>query len=170
LENLPAIRLRSDVERKRLFGLGKLQESHSSFGENIYDNNTTMQTYGILKQLSNNILKSGYNVIVDATFLSQAQRTQFFHLSVETDSKFIILDFIAPDEILRERIKKRSKNIKEVSEADIDVLENQLKSQEPLTHIELSFTYKIDTLQTFNFDAFQLYFNGNKKRFNPREI
>jgi hypothetical protein len=46
---------------------------------------------------------------------------------------FHILDFSVPNEELRQRVKARSAAGTDASEADLAVLEQQLKSQEPLT-------------------------------------
>jgi len=153
LENLPAIRLRSDVERKRLFGYDKYQQTSSDVGRNIYDGNSSKKTYEILKELTSVILQSNYNVIVDATFLSKYQRREFQLLAINNEVEFVIFDFSAPNELLRARINKRTKNNKEVSEADINVLEYQIENQDVLSLEESDFAIKIDTQLPFSFQA-----------------
>ena len=159
LENLPAIRIRSDVERKRLYGLGKHQHTKSGLGENIYKPDATIKTYDRLNEFSDILLKNGHNVIVDATFLSQKQRDLFRNTANVNKCKFVILDFIAPAKVLRERIKKRNENKHEVSEADINILENQIKNQIPLDKDELVVTLKIDTQIPFNLPLFKKEFS-----------
>ena len=162
LENLPAIRLRSDVERKRLFGFAKYQPTESALGENIYHQSATDKTYQRLKELAYSTLQSGFNVIVDATFLSRFQRQEFYLLANSAQVKFIILDFLATENVLHERIKKRTKNNRSASEADINILLNQIENQELLSAEELDFTLQIDTESAFQFPHFlQQLISGN---------
>lgn len=154
LEHLPAIRLRSDVERKRLFGMSRFEKSDSKPGENIYNINASEKTYSRLKQLAAHVLGSGYHVIVDATFLSHTQRSAFHSMAKAEQSAFVILDFTTPELKLRDRIIQRSKNHAEVSDADIQVLEYQIKTREPLSDTEKKYCCGIDTDNTFNYSEF----------------
>ena len=67
LEVAPAVRLRSDVERKRLFGLAPLQASRAA-GVELYTADATLQTFDRLRDLARQALRCGYAVIVDAAF------------------------------------------------------------------------------------------------------
>jgi hypothetical protein len=51
-----------------------------------------------------------------------------------------ILDFDVPDDILRQRVQARSAEGRDASEADVTVLEQQLKTHEPLTSGEKAFS------------------------------
>jgi len=155
LEHLPAIRIRSDVERKRLFGFEKYQKTESSIGKNIYSGNASESTYETMKNLAGDVLDAGYHTIIDATFLSEHQRIAFHKLAREKHSSFVILHFHAPENVLRERIKKRGKNLKEVSEADLKVLDYQLKTCDRLTQAEQDHSFTIDTQQNFNYIDFE---------------
>jgi hypothetical protein len=133
LEKLGAIRLRSDVERKRLAGLDALASTGSGVGKGIYGQDFSRLTYDHLATLAEKLLKAGWNVIVDATFIARWQRELFIQVAAKSGVAFHILDFSAPADVLRERVIARSAAGKDASEADLSVLEQQLKSQEPLT-------------------------------------
>ena len=77
LERLGALRIRSDVERKRLFGLPALARSDSAVGDGIYDTAATGATYDRLVELASQILAAGYPVVVDAANLRIWQRDAF---------------------------------------------------------------------------------------------
>ena len=79
-ERLPAIRLRSDVERKRLFAD---EEEARGLEQGIYSAAVTAKTYEHLRVLSGQLLEAGYSVIVDATFLKAEQRGHFAELAKE---------------------------------------------------------------------------------------
>ena len=133
LQREGAIRLRSDVERKRLFGLGPF-ESSSGRGLDLYDAGATDRTYGQLFALARDALHAGYPVVLDASFLRRNERKQALMLARELAVPFSILHFEAPTAILHERLLARRGD---ASEADIAVLERLLKRAEPLTDEEL---------------------------------
>ncbi|MGB2680507.1 MAG: AAA family ATPase, partial [Candidatus Competibacter sp.] len=68
LERFPnAVRIRSDVERKRLFGLGPLEDSRSVPG-GLYTPDLNARTYRRLYELADELLAAGLPVLADATF------------------------------------------------------------------------------------------------------
>lgn len=128
------VRLRSDIERKRLFGLDALQASGSGPGGGIYTAEATLRTYERLLQLARQTLLAGWPVIVDAAFLRRAERQSFHALADELGVGFGILHTDAPVEELRRRIRSRSGD---ASEATVAVLDKQLGWFEPLSESEL---------------------------------
>jgi uncharacterized protein len=133
LEATGAIRVRSDVERKRIFGLNATAHSHSAVGSGLYNAATTTGTYNRLSELARTIAQSGYRAIVDATFLTRTQRDLLRQTASQLGVPFAILDCSAPAAILRERIVVRIQKGGDASEATLDVLERQLATAEPLT-------------------------------------
>ncbi len=144
-EALPLIHLRSDVERKRLFGLGELARTASSIDRGIYFPRATDWTYERLHRLADDILASGYDVLVDATFLARRRREHFAALARQHRAGFAILALEAPLEVLRERVVRRLAQGADVSEADLSVLERQYASRQPLSELEHSRALVIDT-------------------------
>jgi aminoglycoside phosphotransferase family enzyme/predicted kinase len=139
-----AIRLRSDVERKRLAGLDTLARSGSGVGENLYAADATRRTYDHLARLAGEILNAGWPVIVDATFTARWQRDLLRDVARTRDVEFRILDFPVPLATLRERIVQRARSGGDASEADLAVLQHQLDTEEPLAADERSDIARID--------------------------
>jgi hypothetical protein len=138
-----AIRLRSDVERKRLFGMSALQRStHRS---QIYAPAATMRTFERLARCARTALRAGYPVIVDAAFLRASERGVFRALASELGVRFTILHCTADEARLRERVASRSASGADASEADLNVLERQLQYREPLTAEERAFAIDVVT-------------------------
>ena len=79
LERIHAIRIRSDVERKRLFGMNPLDNSHMYAGIDIYSEDATRRTYTRLYDLAVEVLKAGFTTIVDAAFLKRDERNNSMH-------------------------------------------------------------------------------------------
>ena len=78
------------------------------------------------------IIRAGFPVIVDATFLKRSDRDQFRDLSEELKVPFLVVSFQASEEQLRRRVLARATRGHDASEADLDVLQHQLRVQEPL--------------------------------------
>ncbi|MTW21672.1 AAA family ATPase [Allochromatium palmeri] len=144
-EALPLIHLRSDVERKRLFGLGELARTASSVDRGIYFPRATDWTYERLHRLADDILASGYDVLVDATFIARHRRERFQALAQRHGAGFAILALDAPLDVLRERVTRRLARGADVSEADLSVLERQYASRQPLSEQEYRRALVIDT-------------------------
>ena len=132
LEEFPgAIRIRSDVERKRLFGLGPLDDSGSTLGGGLYTPEASARTYQRLYDLADGLLAAGDPVLVDATFMKRAHRQPFRQLADRHGAPFILLDCIADPDTLRARIAARRARGDDAAEADVAVLERQLQYDEP---------------------------------------
>ena len=130
------IRVRSDVERKRLFGLAPEARSASGLDAGLYDAEAGRRTYERLAELAATGLAAARVVLVDATFLKRAQRDAFRHLAAEHGVPFVILAFEAPAAVLRERVRRRAEKAADASEADVAVLDAQLAAREPLADDE----------------------------------
>lgn len=135
LEQLQAIRIRSDVERKRLFGLPPLADSRSQIGD-IYGADATRRTYARLHELARELLADGALVIVDAAFLKQNERELFRQLAQELGAPFAIASLQAGAATLRARIAQRQSDANDASEANLAVLESLQEKQEALSPLE----------------------------------
>jgi aminoglycoside phosphotransferase family enzyme/predicted kinase len=138
LERLGAIRLRSDVERKRLFGLGPLEDSRN--GGDIYGAEATRRTYARLHELARIALDAGFPVIVDAAFLRRDEREHFRRLAGEMGVPFAIASLHAPDAVLQTRLAQRQARANDASEADAGVLAMLRTAAEPLAQDERAST------------------------------
>lgn len=139
-----AIRVRSDVERKRLHGLDALQQSAGQ-GLDIYTPEATRRTFERLKECARTALQAGYPVIVDAAFLRRMERKSFRALAAELGVPFAILNCQATQSQLHQRVTDRNKEGNDPSEANIAVLERQLASHEPLDSDERASALDIRT-------------------------
>ena len=153
LEAAGAVRVRSDVERKRLFGLAALQRSAIRVPGGIYDEDATRRTFAVLRERAQSILEAGHPAIVDAAFLRAEERAAFRALADELGVPFAILHCHAPVHALRERVEQRWRQGRDPSEADLAVLERQLAHQEPLTPAERPFAIDVDTSQPLDVAA-----------------
>jgi hypothetical protein len=145
VEATGAIRLRSDIERKRLFGMAPLERSSTRPDLALYDPDVTQRTYAQLAQLAILVIQAGFTAIVDATFLQRAQRDAFRRLATQLGVPFTILDFRAHPDTLRRRVARRYARADDASEAELAILDRQLATREALTADEQACTLPIDT-------------------------
>lgn len=142
-----AVRVRSDVERKRLYGLDPLARS-ADLGLDIYGAQATRRTFERLHACARDALLAGYPVIVDAAFLRSAERRRFETLATELRVPFTILDCRADAATLRRRVADRDAAGTDASEAGLAVLERQLESHEPLDADERALAIEVSTQDT----------------------
>ena len=104
-----AIRIRADIERKRLAGLQTLSRvaDCEEVAGGLYSSEMTSRTYHRLAELAEQILRFNVNVIVDATCLLKWQREVFRDIAHRLQVPFRILAFHADPHTLRDRIFQR---------------------------------------------------------------
>ena len=137
VEVVGAIRVRSDVERKRAFGLSALESSKKDGLTSIYDNSASQRTYARMLVVARTALEAGWPTIVDAAFLRRAERNAFADLAASLRVPFTILHCGAEPALLRQRIAMRRDKGNDASEADLEVLERLSLLSEPLDPLEL---------------------------------
>ena len=118
-----AVRVRSDAERLRLFS--DPAERYAPFA--------TDQTYARLEEIARLGAASGWPMAMDATFLERARRDRFERLADELGVPYTILFIECDNEQLLEYLRERRAHGSDISEADEQVLEQQLQKLEPLT-------------------------------------
>jgi predicted kinase len=139
VESVGAVRIRTDVERKRLHGLER--RAHDGFGIEAgpYAPAATMRTYERVRALAGHVTAAGFVVVVDGAFLARWQRDMFRSLAAETGVPFAIVTVSEPLATLRARLIARAAAAADASDADTAVLEHQVRTQEPLASDEQPF-------------------------------
>jgi len=113
--------LRSDVIRKRLAGVPPTQRAPAEGSENVYTEDATRRTYREMERRARTALRDGRHVIIDATMPSRAMRRPFLAIGEESGAPVVVVETTAPDDVVRERMRAREDDRREVSDADWDV-------------------------------------------------
>jgi uncharacterized protein len=145
VDALGAIRIRSDVERKRLFGLAAQARPSPDDVARLYGADATVRTYARLGELARTLLCAGMHVVVDAAFLRRHERDAMRALAAEAGAHTTLLDCHAPAAVLRERVRRRLADNRDASDADGAVLEHQLATREPTADDEHARALDTDT-------------------------
>lgn len=132
VQQLGAIRLRSDVERKRLFG----GAGSGQLDAGLYSAQNSEQTYARLAELAVQVLAAGYPVVVDAAHLKHAQRERLRQAIEDQGVPCLILRCNASIDTLEQRLRERQQQGTDPSDADISVARHQLEQLEALTEDE----------------------------------
>jgi len=143
---LPAIRLRSDVERKRLFGLSEIAGSGSDINKGIYAEHSSRDVYDHLLKLAKMILTARHHVILDATFLHAADRQLALTMADSCGFAAVIVAVHAPISLMQERLQERGHNAVDASEAGLEVLEHQRSVVQMPTAAELERTIEFENV------------------------
>ncbi|WP_130903538.1 bifunctional aminoglycoside phosphotransferase/ATP-binding protein [Pseudomonas sp. Sample_22] len=150
VEALGAIRLRSDVERKRLFGE---QTMANDLQAGIYSSEASTATYQRLHEIAAVILHAGFPVVVDATYLKHDQRDSAAKVAEATGAPFLILDCNAPQAVIESWLQQRQAEKSDPSDATLAVIEAQQASREALTPAEILCSKRVQTNESGTLDT-----------------
>ena len=141
MQKTGAIRLRSDVERKRLAKLPLFSLSPEAERHVLYSEAMTEKTFAHLAKLTQFLMQYGWPVLVDAAFLRRRERGHFHEIASGFECPFRIWHCQVPDAALKARLAARTSG---PSDADISVALSQQEIIEPLDEQEASFAQLVD--------------------------
>jgi uncharacterized protein len=139
---LPALRIRSDLERKRMTGNNT---GPVAFRQGIYTPEVSHRTYARLVECAESCLQAGFNVVVDAASLDAAERELVRGIAMRLRAGFRIISCEADTGTLLERVRDRAREGKDPSDAGAAVLEAQLRSVRPIAAAEEPHVIRSDT-------------------------
>ncbi|MCO5123767.1 MAG: AAA family ATPase [Rhizobacter sp.] len=143
-QHLGAVRVRSDVERKRLFALAATTRPAPAELATLYGADATQRTYARLGELARELLQAGVSVVVDAVALRRSERDALRSLADECGARFSLVECHAPEAVLRARIERRLREANDASDADAGVLALQLGVREPAAADEAVLAFDTD--------------------------
>jgi hypothetical protein len=129
VEALGAVRLRSDVERKRLYGLAPTERPADP--ATIYHEEATRRTHERLIDGARAALQGNIPVVVDATFNRRRERDALRAVAAELGVACHVVACEAPPAVLAERICRRQAADNDASDADLQVLALLTHHREP---------------------------------------
>ncbi|MEO8296544.1 MAG: AAA family ATPase [Burkholderiales bacterium] len=142
-ETLGALRLRSDVERKRLHGLPPTYRPTEP--AQIYNPASTQRTYARLGELAGQLLDDGLSVVVDAACLLRTERDALRTVARGRNQRCTLLQCTAPEATLHERIAARQAGNADASDATTEVLASQQQWLQPVAPDERADSRTLDT-------------------------
>ena len=135
---LPAVRVRSDVERKRLAGMRPTERPATEAATaRVYSESFTRRVYARLAELAGTILDAGCSVVVDAACTKRWQRDLLARAGGDRGIPIIWMAFDVPPEELVARVTRRRSRGDDPSDASAEVVMRQAADFEPLAADEL---------------------------------
>jgi len=113
--------LESDVLRKRLFGIP------------VHSNPESARLFRAIQGATRLLLRDGINVVIDATNLSEHDRRPDYVIAKETGAVLHVMHFVAPEPIVRERLRQRLLTAEDAFVADEDVYEALRRTYDPIS-------------------------------------
>lgn len=153
LEESQAIRIRSDIERKRLHGIAETDRVSGAAANRLYSPQATRRTYAHLASVATTVIEAGFPAIVDATFLKAEERAQFRELALTLGVPFRIIACTASEDKLLARVSFRSAVDQDASDAGIAVLQEQLLIETDLEQEPVDELIIVDTSNETSVDA-----------------
>lgn len=145
MPSLDAIRIRSDVERKRLAGVQPADRAAADTQQGMYAPAFTHRTYARLLECAKSSLEGGFNTIVDAGFLDAANRRMFEHYADVHRISCVIVSCEVDRGTLMLRVETRQTAHTDPSDAGAEILQWQLQNSDPLDAEELSRNVTVHT-------------------------
>jgi len=142
---IPALRVRSDLERKRLARLSPTESAAAAVREGIYSREFSDRTYDRLAACAEMCLSAGLSVIIDASFLQATKRERFRALANRSGAACVIVSCEADPMTLSRQVTERAARGGDPSDATLAVLETQLREIEPFTPDEQASVIVVDT-------------------------
>lgn len=131
------IRLRSDVERKRLAGLAAIERpADAGATAAVYSDEMSRRTYRRLAELAGTSLRSGWSVVIDAACLRRWQRTLLAEAAAAAAVDLVWLDLDVPAALASARVRRRLDQGRDPSDATERVVADQVAHRDPITAAE----------------------------------
>lgn len=121
-ERLPSAVVESDVLRQALFSAPTHSQAESR------------RVFQVCHLLISDLLKRGVRVILDATNLEEGRREQLYHIAESLRAKLILVQVKAPEEVVKERLERRSgaPEAEEHSDAGWEIYQRMRPRAEPM--------------------------------------
>jgi len=132
-----AVRVRSDVERKRLAGMAATERpADDAAARALYSPAMTRRVYERLAQLAGTMLGGGSSVVIDAACTLRWQRETLARAARAAGAPLVWLDRQVPAAERVARVAAREAGGRDASDASVAIVRDQLAAREPLTAAE----------------------------------
>ncbi|MGB0957713.1 MAG: AAA family ATPase [Litorivicinus sp.] len=145
VESLGVIRLRTDVERRRMNGMAIDAPTDAELDAGIHGDAASDEVYRVLARQAEQLLRCGFPVMVSGSFLKAKQRERFQRLADAQGVLMVILKCAPPNEWTEQEIRQRAVLASDSNRANLNLLNHQRGAMEPLSSDEETHTRVIDT-------------------------
>jgi aminoglycoside phosphotransferase family enzyme/predicted kinase len=138
---------RSDALRKEFAGVEATSSQRAAYGQGMYSAAARQRVYDAMADLARHALRQGHSVCLDASFAKRAERKRLAALAQNVGARVYAIECLAPDAVIRERLRAREQATATISDAREDILESFRQDYEPVQDAELACHVALDTTQ-----------------------
>lgn len=131
------IYLSTDRVRRNLFDFSHHQ--YVPFGDKLYTQEKRDLVYNALYLIVDILLSQKLSIIVDGTFYSQTKRQPLFKICQQLNQKYFIIKTTCSEDLVKQRIKERTSQSNNASDADFNIYLEIKDRFEPIntSHLEI---------------------------------
>ncbi len=137
--------LSSDRLRKKLAGVPLLKRGTAAARAKLYSERMTQKTYATLLDNAARMLQAGQNVILDATFGHRSLREEVVDRLAGVGAQWCFIEAHAPDELVKARLKARSNERGEISDARLEDFDALSGRYEPAVELDAAHVLNVAT-------------------------
>ncbi|MBN1381706.1 MAG: AAA family ATPase [Deltaproteobacteria bacterium] len=108
--------IRSDVLRKEMLRIDPTERHPDAFGQGIYADDISQQTYDKALEAALAKLRTGRSVIIDASFKKRSERLNAYQAAKRLPVPFFVIECRCPDPVIKERLERRAAKKSEASD------------------------------------------------------
>lgn len=140
VEQMPFVIVETDFVRKTLFPTPAYSAQESGL---VHD---------VCHALMEKLLRRGARVIFDATNLLEFHREKVYRLARSAAAKLVIVQTVAPEAVVRERLEKRkiARDSDDISDANWAIYKRMVTTQQPIGHPHLIIDTSGDLVEAVN--------------------
>jgi hypothetical protein len=124
--------VRTDVLRKEMLNLSPVDRHHEPFGEGIYSERISEETYARALEYAREKLRLGRSVIIDASYRKRSERLKAGETASRVGADFFVLECMTPEHVIRKRLENRLNDREEPSDGRWDIFAEQKTRFEPV--------------------------------------
>jgi aminoglycoside phosphotransferase family enzyme/predicted kinase len=118
-----------------------------NYGQGLYTEDAKRQVYKAMIEGARNTLLQGQSVLLDASFAKREERQQVLALAQDRDARLCLLECLAPESVIRARLKARDNDTETLSDAREDILDDFKRDYEPVCEGDWPCHVRVDTTQ-----------------------
>ncbi len=137
--------IRTDVLRKELFTRSSAERCPEAFGSGIYSDEFSRLTYAKALALAAERLQQGRSTIIDASYKRREERLRAAEVSKKWNAGFFVVECIAPEGIVKERLDARQAAGTDPSDGRWELYISQKADFDPVTEFPEAMHLVVDT-------------------------
>lgn len=135
----------SDAVRKELAQISAQEHRYEAYESGIYSAQFSRRTYEEIFRRAAALLEEGHSVIIDASFRKIVERQQALKLAATARANLLVLECVAPDEIVKEWLRQRQQEGTAISDGRLDIFDDLKRGTEPVTEVPPNQHLVVDT-------------------------